>query len=189
MSDISDITTLVRYLLNDDTHTMTPGDIFTYGTSAIFTLSEPNVVTVSAVLVNDVEVGSGDYSYDADTNKVTVSASLSAGDTVEIRYTYYPDFSISEIESYIRAAVIHLSVNNYYTFEVDVTGDNFYPEVTDKEKNLIALVASILMRPDNISYRLPDIAFTVPNALPTRDIISRTVAIYKNNNTGIFTIA
>lgn len=189
MSDILTINTLVRYLLGDVSTSMIPGDIYTYSTSSVFTLSEPRVIAVTSVLVNDSEISSSEYSFDSTNKKLTVSASLTSGDTVEIQFTYYPDFSDSEIESYIRAAVIYLSVNNYYTFEVDATGDNFYPELVDKEKNLIALVTSILMRPNNESYRLPDISFTVPRSLPTRDIISKTISIYKHNNTGVFTLA
>jgi len=187
MSDISDITILVRYLVQDFAHTMIPGDVFTYNTSAVFTISESNVITVTSVLHSDVELGSGDYSYDASTNKVTVSSSLTSGDVIEVQYTYYPNYSASELEGYIRAAVLFLSVNHYYTFEVDVD-DNFYPDLFDKEKNMVAFVTSILIKPENKTYRLPDMSISVPKSLPTRDIVSKAIAIFKHNSHGIFDI-
>ena len=185
---ISDIRTLVRYLLLDYSHSQVPGDIFTYTTSAVFTLSEPNAVSVSSVLQNDSELSSSDYSYDSSTNKVTISASLTSGDTIEVQYTHFPDFSNNEVDSAIRAAVVHLSIKNFYTFEIG-SDDYVYPEPLDSEQNLIAFVASIILKPDNKSYRLPDISITMPaGTLPLDNIISRAIAIFKNNTHGVFSI-
>jgi hypothetical protein len=187
VSDISTITNLVRYLIEDFSRTQIPGDIFSYSSSSVFTLSETNIITLTVVKKNDAELSASDYAYDSTAKQVTINASLTIGDTVEIQYTYYSNYSDTEIESYIRAAAIFLSVNNYYTFEVD-TADNFYPAISDKERNLIAFVASILIKPDNQTIRLPDITITVPNNLPTRDIVSKAVRIFKSNTTGHFDI-
>jgi len=145
------------------------------------------VLSVTAVKKNDVELVSGEYAFDSSDLTVTVSASLTSGDTIEVIYTYYSNYSDAEIEAYIRAASVHLSVNNYYTFEVDVD-DMFYPEATDKEKNLIAMVTSILMKPDNRTIRLPDMTIQVPMSLPTRDLISKAVRVFKQNTHGNFTL-
>jgi len=187
MSDITDITTLVRYLINDYAHTMKPGDIFTYNTSGVFELTESNVISVSSVWKNSVELGSGDWTYDSDTNKVTVTATLTTGDTVEIRYTYYPNYSATEFENYIKGAIVHLSINNYYTFEVDANGE-IYPEPSTAEKNLIAFVTAIMLEPNNVNYRLPDISISNPKSLPTRDLISKAISIFKHNVHGVFTL-
>ena len=185
MSDITDIGVLVRNLVLDFSRTMIPGDIFTYSTSSVFNLTESNSITITGVFVNNVEIGASEYSFDSSSNKLTVTASLSTGDSVEVQYTYYCNYSNAEVEAYIRSAVVYLSVNQYYTFEVDST-DGFYPDITDKEKNIIAFVASILMKPDNISYRLPDMSIMVPKSLPTRDIIGKAIAIFKHNTHGHF---
>jgi len=187
MANVSDIEPLVRYQLGDFSHNQIPGDIFTYNTSAIFTMSEPNVIAVTKVLVDDSELSDSEYAVDTTSNKITISASLSSGDVVEIQYTYYPNYSITEITSYIRAAAVLLSVNNYYTYEIDTNGE-IYPEPTNKEINLIAFIAAVLIEPNNESYRLPDISITVPHALPTRDIISKALSIFKKNTHGIFAI-
>ena len=182
---ISDIVPLVRYLINDNLLT-TGKDIFTYTTSLVFTLTETGVSSVTALFVNDVAKTT--YSYSSTTNKVTYSGSLTAGDTVEIQYSYYPNYSSTEISNYVRAALIHLSVNNYYTFTEDVS-TYLYPEPTDEEKNLIAAVTAILIDPNNITYRLPDITISVPNtSLPTEDKIRRLISAMKKNSSGEFFI-
>lgn len=186
MSDISDITILVRYLIQDHEYRQIPGDIFTYtGSSSVFTLSESNVTEIVAVYKNGSALSVGSYTFDSTTSKLTISSSLTNGDTIEVQYKYYPNYSDSELEAHIRAANVFLSVNNYYTFTVD-TADNFYPDITDKERNLLAFVTSILIKPDNRNIRLPDMTITVPNSLPTRDLVSKAVKIFKHNTHGNF---
>jgi len=187
VSDISEISEKVRYLTEDVSRNQVPGDIFTHGSSSVYTISEPNVSSITAVLRNNVTLGASNYSYDSSTKKVTISSALTSGDTIEIQYNYTANYSDAEIESYIRAASVHISTNNYQTWEVD-SADNFYPDLLDTEKNLIALIASILMKPDNISYRLPDLTINVPKSLPTRDLISKAIRIFKHNTSGVFEI-
>ena len=182
---LSTVETLTRYILGDVSTSQVPGDIFTYSNSAIFTLTETNVIAVSSVLHNDVELSSSEYSYDSSTNKVTVSASLTAGDTIEVQYTYYPNYSSTEIQTYVRVAITHLSVSNYATFQIASDG-TLYPEPEDNEEHLIALLTSILIEPENKSYRLPDVSVNVPKSVPTHDLIRKTIAIFKHNTHGNF---
>jgi len=185
MSDLSEIETLVRYQLEDFSHTQIPGDIFTYSSSSVFTLTESNPISVSTVLVNDVEIGSSNWSFDSDSNKITISAALTTGDTVEIQYTYYPKYSSTTIQNYTRSASIYLSIHNYYTFEIGTDG-NFYPDIKDKEKNLLAFIAATLIEPRNESYVLPDIRVNVPGSLSTPDLIARAISVFKRNSHGVF---
>ncbi len=185
MSAIQDIATLVRYLVEDIAVSQIPGDIFTYGSSSVFSLYQPNVVSVSAVYKNGSSTAS--YSFDSSTNKVTVSASLTSGDTIEIQYSYYPSYSDAQIEAYVRASMVHISVNGYYTYEVD-SSDEFHPDLDSAQKNLIAFVAAILIKPDNVSYRFPDMSIQVPKSLPTRDLISKAIAIFKRDTHGVFSV-
>ena len=183
---IATIRTLVRYVLNDFSISMIPGDIFTYVSSSVFTLSESNEIAVSSVLVSEVELGSGGYSYDTTTNKVTISSALTVGDTIEIQYTYYPNYSDGEIEGYIRAAIMHLSVNNYYHFEVE--DNTIYPDPNEAEKNLIAIIAGLIAEPNNYSMTLPDVKINMPKDLPLHDKISRVIAKAKHNTHGVMEI-
>lgn len=186
MADItlSTIETLVRYILGDYSHTMVPGDIFIYENSSVFTLTESNPIAITEVLKNDVELSSGEYSYNSTTGKITISASLVSGDTIEVQYTYYPNYSSTEIQNYIYSALVYLSVNNYYDFQIQ--SSIIYPEPTVVEKNLIALVTATLIEPDNKSFRLPDLSITVPNDLPLQDKITKLISVAKRNTHGVF---
>jgi len=183
---MTDIRTKVRNILGD--FSTTESDVFTYGTSSVFTLTESNPIAITTLLINDSEVDDSDYSFDSDTNKVTVAASLTSGDTVEIRYTYYPNYSDTELTNRIQAALTQISVTNLYTFVYDSEDDAIYPTPEEKEENLIATITAILINPDNRTYRLPDITINVPSDLPTDQKIRRTIAIYKKNVHGVFSI-
>lgn len=185
---VSDIEDSVRALIGDTATNMIPGDIFTYDTDNSFTLTESNVISVTSVLKNNVELSSGDWSYDSNTNKVTITAPLTSGDVIEIQYSYYPNYSSTEIRKYIEAALIHISACNYKTFIVSGSNNYIYPTPTIEEKYLIALIASILIKPDNKSYSLPDVRITVPRDVPTIEKIRQTIATFKHNSTGVFDV-
>lgn len=186
MADISlsDLVESVRYLIEDFGETDTYVD--EYENSNIFTLPEENATAVSDVRVNGVSSGVS-YSYNSSTNKVTITSALSSGDSIEIDYSYYSNYSESEIKKYIRSALLHLSTKNYFDFTVE--NEIIYPAPLKKEQNLIAMIASVLIKPDNNSYSLPDIRITVPRgSLSTHDLISKIVAISKKNSHGVFDI-
>jgi hypothetical protein len=180
---LTEIETIVRQLLGDFSKTLIPGDIFTYGTSSVFTLSESNPIAITKILVGDVEIGDSEYSFDNDT-KVTINKSMNSGDSVEIQYTYYPNYSSEEIQNYIKAAIVHISACNYTTFIVE--NSTIYPEPSREEENLIAIISSILIEPDNKSYSLPDITIRMPSDLPTNQKIRQTISSFKKNSHGTF---
>jgi len=178
------ILTKVRYLIEDS---LTTGyDVFTYASSSVFTLSEPNISAVTDVSINDISSGRL-YSYNSSTNKVTITTAMSAGDSVQITYSFYNDYSDTEIDNYIRAALSYLSVYNYYTFEIDAS-DNVYPDITEREEHLIATIASILIRKPMKSIRLPDLTLNYAENLSIDEKISKTIKMFKNSKTGIFDI-
>ena len=177
------IRTKLRYLLNDNS---TSGkDVFTYGSSTIFTLSESNVIAITDVYRNSVASGVT-HTYDSTSNKVTITSSLTSGDTIEIDYTYYPNYSTTELTNYVQAALVHLSICNYYDFEYDSTDDAIYPTPTTKEENIISAIAELLIKPDNKSYKLPDITVNVPDDLPLHDKIRKLISVYKKDSSGLF---
>lgn len=179
---ISDITTKVRYLLGDIALSTT--DVFQYSTSDIFTLSEENPISIESAFKNDVEINTSDISFDIATGKVTINSSMLSGDNIEIKYTHYPNFSDTEIESYIRAALIHISINNYKNFIEE--SDYIFPEPDDREKNLISIVTGLLIEPDNKTIRMPDFSMGSSKDLPTHDKVSKYIAIFKKNSHGKF---
>ena len=175
----------IRDLLGDIETSGT--DTFTYGTSAIFTLTESNVISVIRVRKND-SVSGVVFIYNASTNKVTVTSTLTAGDSIEIDYTYYPNYSTTELNSYVKAALVHIGVHNYQTFEYDATDDKIYPEPEAREENLIAAVSAILINKPIQSLRLPDITINYPENLSLEDKIAKTIAGIKKDIHGIMGI-
>lgn len=186
----SEIRTKIRAILNDNS---TSGkDIFTYeGNSRSFSLSEDHVISVTAVYVNDVQVASsGNWSYSSSVNKLIFenSYSFTVSDVIEVDCEYYKDYSNNELDGYIRASISYISIHRYKTFEIN--DDDINPEPSEEEQNLIAVIASILIRPENKSYRLPDLTVTVPiGAMPTDEMIRRVIGSFKRNTHGVFFIS
>jgi hypothetical protein len=184
----ADIRTKVRYILGDILQT--GKDIFTYGSSNIFTLTESNAVAVYDVAVNDV--GSAiTWTYNPTSNKVTLGSglSLTAGDIVEISYGYYSNYSETELDGYIHNAVAQITMHNYGEFYIK--SGEIYPDCSLKDENLIAVIAAVIAKPNNMSWRLPDITVTAPiyAELPLDKKISRLIAIAKKDTGGLFFIA
>lgn len=182
------IRTKIRAILNENSKTTR--DISTFKNSRAFLLSEDNVIGITAVNKNDDDVSeSGNWSYASDTNKLTFEDdySLTSSDVIEIIYTYYPNYSNNELDGFIRASMSYLSVHHYKTFEIN--DDDINPEPVESEENIMAVVASIIIRPDNKSYRLPDMTVTVPiAAMPTDDMIRKVIASFKKNSHGVFSV-
>lgn len=182
---MDNIISKVRNLIGDTLTTIS--DVFTYDSSSIFTLTESNVGSIIDVYRND-SISNVTHTYSSITKKVTITSPLTGGDSINIEYTAYQNYSDTEITSYIQAALIHLSINNYYNFEYDSTTDEIYPTPESKEENLIAIVTSLLINPDNRTIRLPDLTINIPNDLPTDQKISKTIARYKKDSHGIFSL-
>ena len=184
---VSELTPLVRYLVVDMEKTLTPGDVFTYMGSNVFTLSQANPINIVAVYWNGNPTGN--YTMDSTGTILTETDALNQGDTIQVVYNYYPNYSDAELQAYVQSAIIYLSVHNYYTFEID-SENNIYPDCTPREQNLIAFIASILAKPDNVAIRLPDMNISTPSSsLPTRDIVAKAVRIFKHSSTGVFDVA
>jgi len=176
----------VRVILGDNTKT--GYDLFTYSTSNIFNISENNINSVDSIYKNDVEQGDSYWIYDSTNNRVTILFSTIVGDTIQINYTYFPNYSTTELTNYIQSALVYLSINNYYNYTYDTTDDTIYPEIEVREENLIARIAALLINPDNKSIKLPDVTINVPNDFPVDKKINMLIATFKKDNHGIFSI-
>jgi len=191
---MTNIITKIRQILNE---TAQDGfDIFTFETSRVFNLTESLIITVDTVIVNDIEVAeSGNWSYNATTNKLTFEDdyTFTASSSIEIYYSYYSNYSDTEIRNYIKSAIYSLTTYGYKTFVLTGSGSNTVnPEPTQEEENLIALIASILMRPNNTNIRMPDLSISqAGKVLNTEEKISRAVAAFKKTQSthGLFYIA
>jgi len=99
------------------------------------------------------------YSYSTTTGKLTITGTLTAGDSLEVTYSYYQKYSDTEIIGFIKSAIAYLSIEKYGTFTVK--NDNIiFPTPTELGENLIAIIASILVKGDVSSYRTPEFSIT-----------------------------
>jgi hypothetical protein len=154
----------IRNLINDNLKHNKVGDLWQFqGLSKVFTLENANVDKDSLIVyLNGTVWGEGNYSYNPDTEEVTVTEEtgeeLEVGDNLRATYDYYEKYSENELKGYIKAALSYLSVEKYETYTIE-TGEELDPSPTEQEENLIALIASILITKSIKSYRTSE--FTI----------------------------
>ena len=156
-------------------------EVFEYTTSKVWTLSESNISSITKVLKTSnsttVELGSGEYSYDSTTNKIEIIVSLVQGDVIEVDYTF-TKYSDTELDEYIRASLVWISVNNGYDrdFELELDINAIVPTPTNRELDLISLIAAIIIKPNYTSYNLPNLKVSYPRNINKEEKIQRIIS-------------
>lgn len=155
---------------------------FIYTTTSIFTIAQTNI-TILKVLLNGEETE--DYTFDTVTNKITMTASgLTTSDVIEVDYTYFK-YSNTELDGYIRSALVFLSVyskddNFEFELEGESAGDNeIVPTMDSHTGDLVSLVASILIKPLYISYKLPNLTVTYPEKMTKEEKIEKLISKFQ----------
>jgi len=151
----------------------------TFYTSKIFLLEDANVIDPVIIERNGEEWESENYEYNHDTGKlviheVSTGEELVPGENLIISYSCYEKYSTSELETYIKNTFYYLSLFGYETFTLE-TGDTIAPEPTEVQENLIALVASILIKGTIKSYRTPEFTIQFSDNLSIEDKIKKLV--------------
>ena len=181
MSAITRIITKTRALVDDLEKTTTESNIYT--SSSIFTLGETGNSIVS-VEINGV--ASSDYTFSTTTNKVTITANLTANDTVVIQYKYYSQFSDTEIKGYVEGALTYISLYGIKNFYLE-SALRLYPYPTEKEENLISLITAILIKPNYSRYRTATVSVEYPRNKSKEEKITEAIGYYKHSDShGIF---
>lgn len=153
-------------------------ELFFFNGKYEFYLTEPNITEIVHVFVNDVLIEDlgGNYTFDSDENKVTISGiTLNEGDIVKIKFKKNK-FSSQELDSYIRQSFLYLAIG-YKNFDVTDTNE-IDPEPTSEEKKLIVLVASILAKPDYTEYRLPNVTVRYTKNMSLEEKINALINRY-----------
>jgi len=157
-------------------------DVWTYESivsSKIITLTESNISTPTILVYkNGVLWADTNYSYSAVTGKLTVTGTVAVGDSLEITYSYYAKYSDIELEGFIRSAVSHLVVEKYRCFAIKPP-NIIFPTPSEEEENLIAIVASILIKGDIISYRTPELTINFERGDSKEKKIKKLVRNFK----------
>jgi len=159
---MTEIILKVRNLIGDNLIT-TGRDVYIYESitsSKIFTLTEANISSSTIIVNKNGTVWAGtNYSYSSSTGKLTITGTLTAGNLLEVSYSYYEKYSDNELIGFIKASFSYLSTEKYKTFVV--ASDNMiFPTPSEDEENLIAVVASILIKGDIVSYRTPELSIS-----------------------------
>lgn len=168
---IAGVKTKIRGLVQD--LEKTSFEIFVYRTSKIFTLSTDNISSVLSVLKNGVILSGSDYSFNTDTKTITIIATLASTDVIQVNFKHYK-YSDFELTEYIRSALVWISIFSSCEndFELD---DEIYPTPENKEEDLIAIITSILIKPDYVQYDLPLMKVRYPNKLTKEEKIERLI--------------
>lgn len=158
-------------------------EIFDFTTSNIFTLGCNNVTSIDSVKINGNALVSGEtYDFDSATNELTLIATLTSGDQIEIKYTSNK-YSDTELDKFIEAGLVYISIfadNTDDDFEIE--NDEIYPTPDNKEEDLISLISSILIKPDYSSYKLPNVTVTYPRNMSKEERITQLVVRFYRGN-------
>ena len=151
-------------------------EIFEYTTTNIFTIAQCNI-TITEVLLNGVVTS--DYSFSADTNKITITASgLASGDKIETDLTYF-SYSTTELKEYIRAALTWISIYGKDEADYEIEDTAIYPTMDNTTEDLVAIIASILIKPNYNRKSLPGgITITYPKTMPKEKVIEQLICRY-----------
>jgi len=181
----TNITLKVRDLVQDNLSQCEPY-IEEFRNSKVFTMPDNNIDSTTIVIYKTGSlVDSANYSYSSSTNKITFidGYSLSAGDILEFLYSAYKKYSDSEVDSYIRSSLIHISTQGYKTFK-DRSGVLF-PTPDEAEENLIALIAKILMIKHIRSYRTSEVTINFTDNDSAETKIQKVISQF-NSPKGVF---
>jgi len=163
------IITLIRGIIKDLLNS-SGRNVYEYDTDNAFKLSSARV-SASTIIVyqNGTALPSSEWSFNADTNKVTLTMagsgySLTFGDTIMITFSYYEKYSDTEIISYIKSNLVRFTQRKYkkrfYMNASDevVTDNGFNP--SREEGDMIAIITSIDIDPQNIEIKTRDFTIT-----------------------------
>jgi len=178
---MDDVILAVRDLIGDNLIT-TGRDVYTYESivsSKIFTLTEVNITASTIVVKKNGSVwAASNYSFNAGTCELTVTGTLTAGDSLLVTYSFYQKYSDTELQGQIRSAISYLVVEKYGCFAVKPP-DIIFPTPTQSEVYLIAVVASILIKGDVVGYRTPELTISFERGDSKEKKIKKFVRQYK----------
>jgi hypothetical protein len=180
---LEDIRTKIYSLVEDFSKVGT--ELFNYSASNIFTIAEQNI-TILNILQNGDIVPTNQYTFDTTTNEITLNSTLTSGDIIQVNYNYR-QYTDDEMTGYIRASMVWISVygHNNKDFMLDEDLDSINPTPTAQETDLIALIASIILKPDYTSYRLPNLTVTYRREIPKYERIEKLIAKWEQCSAGV----
>lgn len=176
LSTIGILREKIRALVNDIIKS--DPETFIYKNSAIFTLAEENIQSITKVTKNAVALGTGEYSFDSSTNEITITPDtgneLANGDVIIVYYTYYK-YSTTELDEWIRASLVWMSVYSASENDFEIEDGDIFPTPDNRTLDLICLIASILIKPNWSEYRLPNLTVRYPRNFSKEEKIEKLI--------------
>lgn len=157
------IITLIRGLIKDLLNT-NGRNVFQYDTDSSFKLDSNNISS-STILVylNGTLLDSADWAYNSSTNKVTITpvtsgVSLTKGDNIIITFSFYEKYSDTELTGYIKSNLVWFTKYQYkktfYMNSSDEVATSNGENPTEEEGNVIAMVTSVDIDPQNVRIQI-----------------------------------
>jgi len=176
LSTIETLRAKIRALVNDIIKS--DKESFTYTNPAIFTLAEENIESITQVTKNGVPLGLGEYSFDSELYEVEITPNtgndLVNGDVIIIYYTYYK-YSTTELDEWIKASLVWMSVFDASENDFELENGDIFPTPDNRTLDLIVLIASILIKPDWTQYILPTLTVRYSHRISKEDRIEKLI--------------
>ena len=154
-------------------------EIFEYTTVNVFTVAQCNI-SITSVLINGVITS--DYTFNTANNKITITASgLISGSKIEVDYTYF-SYSTSELKEFVRAALAWISFFGGVEKDLEIEDDAIYPTVDNRTEDMIAIIASILIKPNYTEKKLPNLVVKYPRTMTKEKVIEQLITRYMRSN-------
>ena len=154
-------------------------EVFEYTTSSLFTLAESNIENITSVTKNGSSLGSGEYDYDSINNEIDITVALVSKDIIIVKYTFYK-YSDTELNEYIRASLVWVSIFSYCSeMDFELETDYIYPTPSNQQQDLIAIIASILIKPNYSEYNLPNLKVKYPRNIDKEEKIRRIIQSFQ----------
>lgn len=177
---ITQIRGLIKDLLNPNGR-----DAYEYDTDSSFKLGTDRVSSDTIIVYqNGTLLPSTEWSYNSDTNKVTITMvssgySLTAGDIIIITFSFYEKYSDSEITSYISANLTRFTQRRYHkrfymNSSDEVVADNG-TNPTRSEGDIIAIITSIDIDPQNIKIKTRDFELSPTENKSKSELINEAI--------------
>jgi hypothetical protein len=148
-------------------------------------IAQDNVLSITNVTVQGTTIGSA-YSYDSENKIVTLESGMATTNDVVVVYFTYTKYSNTELDGFILSALSYLDIFTYPTSFLAESGNtDLVPIPSIKEQNLIAMVASILIKPDFNQYQTSSVNVKYPRTMTKEKRIEDLIAKFKFSKVGI----
>ena len=180
MVTTASIITIIRGLIKDLSKS-NGRNSFVYKSDASFKLDNDRVSSSTIIVyVNGTDITDSNWGFDPDTNKVTITSSLTVDDDIMITFDYFEKYSDTELTSYIKSNLARFTQYRYkkrfYMNSSDeiVTDNGANP--TRSEGDLIAIITSIDIDPQNINISTRDFNISATEKKSKSELMHDTFA-------------